>query len=94
MTLKVRLRRLRTTAATRRLFAETSVEPRHLVMPYFIVPGTGVKKETRPNYGLWQVSGDVLLEETQALVKSGVGGVMLFGVPEQKADDAQLETAG
>lgn len=94
MTLKVRLRRLRSNAATRRLFAETSVEPRNLVMPYFIVPGTGVKRETRPNYGLWQVSGDVLLEETQALTKSGIGGVMLFGVPEQKADDGVLESAG
>ncbi len=94
MTLKlpVRLRRLRSRPAVRRLFSETTVELRNLVQPYFIVPGTGVKREAKPGTALWQVSTDVLLEEATALQKAGVGGVMLFGVPTTKSDDgAKLE---
>ena len=83
----VRLRRLRANPSTRRLFAETDVLPRHLVQPYFVVSGKGVRREVKPNYGLWQVSGDALLEEVAPLVKAGIGGVMLFGVPDTKSDD-------
>lgn len=85
----VRLRRLRQTAAMRSLFSEVSVTPGDLVQPYFIVPGKGVKAETRPGMGLWQVSADVLREEIVMLAKGGVGGVMLFGVPDHKRDDGQ-----
>ncbi len=92
----VRLRRLRRTPAIRSLFAENEVTLRQLVQPYFIVPGKGVKRETRPGSGLWQLSADLLGEEVRLLDHAGVGGVMLFGVPEHKRDDgkgleAQLE---
>lgn len=87
--LPVRLRRLRRTAATRSLFAETQVSVRNLVQPYFIVPGKGQKAETRPGVGLWQLSPDMLREEVQQLAKGGVGGVMLFGVPDHKRDDGK-----
>jgi porphobilinogen synthase len=83
----VRLRRLRRTAATRALLSETQVTPRNLVQPYFIVPGKGVRTEVRAGMGLWQVSADVLREEVSMLARGGVGGVMLFGVPEAKRDD-------
>jgi len=89
MNLPVRLRRLRRTASLRGLFAETTVSPRQLVQPYFVVSGKGVRQETRPGLGLWQVSPDVLREEVNALAKGGVGGVMLFGVPDFKRDDGQ-----
>lgn len=89
MKLKVRLRRLRRTPSVRGLFAETEVTPRHLVQPYFVVSGQGVRQETRPGLGLWQVSADVLSEEVAMLAKAGVGGVMLFGVPDFKRDDGQ-----
>lgn len=85
----VRLRRLRQSPSIRSLFAETTVSVRQLVMPYFVVPGSGIKRETRPGLGLWQVSADVLREEVVTLAKGGVGGVMLFGVPESKRDDGQ-----
>jgi porphobilinogen synthase len=92
LSLPVRLRRLRTRPAVRRLFSEAQVELRCLVQPYFVVPGTGVKKEAKPGTALWQVSKDVLLEEVAALHKAGVGGVMLFGVPTFKDDaGARLE---
>ncbi len=85
----VRLRRLRSTPSIRAMFSETQVSLRQLVQPYFVVPGKGVKHETRPGYGLWQVSPDVLREEIGLLARAGVGGVMLFGVPEQKRDDGK-----
>lgn len=88
-TLPVRLRRLRQTPSIRAMFSETQVSLRQLVQPYFVVPGKGIKQETRPGYGLWQVSPDVLREEVGLLSRAGVGGVMLFGVPEQKRDDGQ-----
>lgn len=83
----VRLRRLRANAPTRRLFAETTVELRNLVQPYFIVPGRGIHREVKPGLGLWQLSADTLADEVAPLVKAGVGGVMLFGVPDTKSDD-------
>lgn len=87
MNVPVRLRRLRRTPATRALFAETQVSARHLVQPYFVVPGKGVRTEVRAGMGLWQVSADVLREEVSMLARGGVGGVMLFGVPAFKRDD-------
>ena len=85
--MNVRLRRLRQSASIRSLFAETEVTPRQLVQPYFIVPGKGLKRETRPGGGLWQLSPDMLGEEVRLLARAGVGGVMLFGVTEDKNDD-------
>jgi porphobilinogen synthase len=89
MNLPVRLRRLRATPSLRALFSETQVTLRNLVQPYFVVPGKGVHRETRPGSGLWQVSVDNLREEILPLARAGVGGVMLFGVPEHKRDDGQ-----
>ena len=87
MKIPIRMRRLRRTAGIRRLLQETSFEPRNLVQPYFVVPGKGIFKEVKPGYGLWHVSADRLLEEVAPLAKAGVGGVMLFGVPDEKSDD-------
>ena len=87
MTVPVRLRRLRASAGMRRLYAETSVEPRHLVQPYFIVPGTGIRREVTPGLGMWHLSADMVREEVTPLVRAGVGGVMFFGVPAIKSDD-------
>jgi porphobilinogen synthase len=84
-----RLRRLRRTPAIRRLFKEVDVGLEHLVQPYFVVNGKGVRRETSPGSGLWQVSGDVLAEEVQQLHRAGVGGVMLFGVPDAKWNQQQ-----
>lgn len=84
-----RLRRLRRTPAIRRLFREVDVGLEHLVQPYFVVGGTGVHRESAPGSGLWQVSGDVLAEEVQQLHRAGVGGVMIFGVPDEKWSASQ-----
>jgi porphobilinogen synthase len=87
LNLPVRMRRLRRNPGIRRLVEETTLEPRNLVQPYFVVPGTGVLREVKPGYGLWHVSADRLVEEVQPLAKAGIGGVMLFGVPDEKSDD-------
>lgn len=87
MNIPVRMRRLRARPAIRRVFAETTVEPRHLVQPYFVVPGEGVALEQPARSGLWRVSADVLAGEARALLAGGVGGIMLFGVPPEKSDD-------
>lgn len=84
---QVRLRRLRSTPAIRSMFAENEITPRQLVQPYFVVSGKGIKRETRPGSGLWQLSADMLREEILPLQRGGVGGVMLFGVPDHKRDD-------
>ena len=88
-----RLRRLRRTPAIRRLFKEVDVGLEHLVQPYFVVSGKGVMRETSAGSGLWQVSGDVLAEEVQQMHRAGVGGVMLFGVPDTKWSQGSLEPA-
>ncbi|MGV3622809.1 MAG: porphobilinogen synthase [Archangium sp.] len=85
----MRLRRLRQTPSIRALFTETQVTLRNLVQPYFVVSGKGIKRETRPGYGLWQISADMLREEVLPLARAGVGGVMLFGVPDFKRDDGK-----
>jgi porphobilinogen synthase len=84
----VRLRRLRSRAAVRKVFAECAVEPRQLVQPYFVVPGQNVSVESAPGSGLWRVSVDRLLGEARALVDAGVGGLMLFNVPTHKLTHA------
>ncbi len=88
MNIPVRMRRMRKNVGIRRLVEETSLEPRHLVQPYFVVSGSGILKEVKAGYGLWHVSADKLVEEVAPLAKAGVGGVMLFGVPDEKSDDA------
>lgn len=80
----VRPRRLRRTPALRGLVAETSLEPRHLVLPLFVREGVsepvpiasmpGVVQHTRASAGAAVAQAADL----------GVGGVMLFGVPEHK----------
>ena len=91
--LPTRLRRLRKNAQTRRLFAETTVEMRNLVMPYFVANGAGIKKESSPRSGLWTLTADQLVEECAPLVDQGVGGIMLFGVPDTKHDHGHDDAA-
>lgn len=92
-TIPTRMRRLRKNAETRRLFAELTVDMRNLVMPYFVASGRGIKKETSPRSGLWTLSPDQVVAECAPLVDAGVGGIMLFGVPDTKHDHGHDEHA-
>ncbi|MGW3468261.1 porphobilinogen synthase [Saccharopolyspora sp. NPDC000995] len=76
-----RPRRLRRNAALRRLVSETSVEPRHLVLPMFVREGATEPVPIQSMPGVVQHSRDSLRKAAVDAVSAGVGGLMLFGVP-------------
>lgn len=84
-----RPRRLRRTPAMRRLVAETSLEPRHLILPMFVADGIGEPREISSMPGVFQHSMDSLRKAAAEAVAAGVGGLMLFGVPKPEDKDAQ-----
>jgi porphobilinogen synthase len=82
-----RFRRLRRTPALRRLARETTLAADRFIAPMFVVPGKGVRKPIPSLPGVAHVSADVAVEDAKRLAGLGVGGVILFGLPETK--DAQ-----
>ncbi|MCZ4582773.1 porphobilinogen synthase [Rhodococcus opacus] len=87
-----RPRRLRRTPALRRLVAETSLEPRHLVLPMFVADGIDEPREISSMPGVFQHTPDSLRREATEAVEAGLGGLMLFGVP--RPDDKDAEGSG
>ena len=79
-----RNRRLRRTAALRRLVAETRLHPVSFVLPLFVVPGRGVANPIRSMPGHSQLSVDELTPVVKEAASAGVGGVILFGIPSSK----------
>ena len=79
-----RLRRLRRTPALRALARETTLAPRQLLMPYFVVPGRSVRAPVDSMPGVERLSVDLLVEDARRIAGLGVGGLMLFGLPEAK----------
>ena len=79
-----RPRRLRATPALRRLVAETSLEPRHLVLPVFVAEGITEPREISSMPGVLQHTPDSLRAAAVEAVAAGVGGLMLFGVPTSR----------
>ena len=80
----IRLRRLRRTPALRALVRETRLHPAMLVAPLFVRPGAGVREPIASMPGQARISPDVAAEEAARLADLGVGGVILFGLPEAK----------
>ncbi|MEJ3652396.1 porphobilinogen synthase [Actinomycetes bacterium KLBMP 9759] len=78
-----RPRRLRTTPALRRLVAETDLRPRHLVLPMFVKEGASEPVPIAAMPGVVQHTRDSLRKAAAEAVAAGVGGLMLFGVPQQ-----------
>ncbi|GAB4589381.1 porphobilinogen synthase [Nocardia sp. IFM 10818] len=78
---------MRRTPAMRRLVAETSLEPRHLVLPMFVADGLDEPREISSMPGVFQHSMDSLRKAAVAAVTAGVGGLMLFGVPRPEDKD-------
>lgn len=79
-----RPRRTRQTAALRAFVRETALTPAHLIHPFFVVEGTGVRKpiETMPGHA--QLSVDGLAAEVATLRALGIRSVLLFGIPKHK----------
>jgi porphobilinogen synthase len=89
-----RLRRLRRTPALRRLVRETRLDPAMLVAPMFVAAGRGLRQPIDSMPGVARLSPDVAAEEAGRLAELGVGGVLLFGLPEAKdpfGSDAWLD---
>ncbi len=77
-------RRLRRTPALRRLVRETRFSPAQLIYPLFVRPGQGVENEIPSMPGQYQLSIDRLLPRCEEALELGLGGVILFGIPESK----------
>jgi porphobilinogen synthase len=86
--LRHRPRRLRSTPALRRLVAQTSLEPRHLVLPMFVADGIDEPHAIASMPGVVQHTRDSLRRAAAEAVAAGVGGLMLFGVPRDEDKDA------
>jgi porphobilinogen synthase len=79
-----RPRRLRTTAAMRRLVAHTTVQPADLVQPLFVKEGIIEPQPVVSMPGVTQHTRDSLRKAADEAVKAGVGGLILFGIPAVK----------
>jgi porphobilinogen synthase len=80
----MRMRRLRRTEALRALVRETTLEPGDLIYPLFICPGEGVRKAIGSMPGVFNVSVDEAVREAKEAAALGIGGLLLFGLPETK----------
>src|SRR5947209_12161463 len=80
----VRSRRLRHHPLVRDLVRETTLSVRDFILPLFVRPGRGVRKEIASMPGNYQLSVDRLIDEVGAAVDLGVRAFILFGIPEAK----------
>jgi len=83
-----RPRRLRSSEAMRRLVRETRLDPANFILPLFIVPGEGIRRPIGSMPPQCQLSIDVAVEECREVESLGIGGVILFGLPESKDEMA------
>ena len=83
-----RPRRLRSSPAMRRLVAQTSVQPRHLVLPMFVADGITESRPISSMPGVVQHTRDSLRAAAAEAVTAGIGGLMIFGVPRVADRDA------
>jgi porphobilinogen synthase len=72
----------------RRLVRETSLEPGDFILPLFVCPGEGVRRPISSMSPHCQLSIDMAVEECREVKSLGIGGVILFGLPEAKDDEA------
>ena len=79
-----RLRRLRSSTAMRSLVRETHLHPGALIYPLFLCEGEGVRREVSSMPGVFNLSIDEAVKEVEECVRLGIGGVLVFGVPDEK----------
>ena len=84
MPLIERPRRLRATDSLRRLTRETAIQPGKLIMPFFAREGLKEPRKIAGMPGVYQHSRDSLKRAVADSAAAGIGGVMLFGVPEMR----------
>ena len=79
-----RMRRLRRTPELRRLVQETQLVPSQLIWPLFVRHGEGVREEVSALPGVYQTSVDEVVKDAERAARLGLGGIILFGLPEAK----------
>jgi len=84
-----RLRRLRRNDTWRRMVRETRLSVDDLILPLFVVPGTGVRNPVRSMPGVDQLSVDEMVKEAREIADLGIPGVILFGVPDDEDKDPE-----
>ena len=82
------MRRLRANESLRALVRETHLQPSQFILPLFVCPGEGVRREINSMPGHAQMSIDKIVAECEEARSLGVGGVILFGIPESKDEMA------
>jgi len=80
----MRMRRLRRSESLRALVRETTLEPGDLIFPLFLCPGEGVRREVGSMPGVFNLSIDEAVREAEEAAGLGLGGLLLFGLPEAK----------
>jgi porphobilinogen synthase len=80
----VRMRRLRRTEALRRMCRETVLRRDDLILPLFVVEGSGVREPVASMPGVHRHSVDTLVNELKEVHDLGIPGVILFGIPTDK----------
>ncbi len=86
----IRPRRLRSTAALRAMVRETSIDLKKLIHPLFLIEGAGKDKKIpiKSMPGFCQQSIDSALFELEEIQRTGLGSVILFGIPDEKDTQA------
>ena len=79
-----RMRRLRSSESMRSLVRETHLEPSQFILPLFVCEGEGVRREISSMPGNAQMSVDRIVAECAEVQSLGIGGVILFGIPDTK----------
>jgi porphobilinogen synthase len=79
-----RMRRMRRSEPLRALVRETALEPGDLICPLFICPGKGVRNPISSMPGVFNFSVDEAMREAEEAAQLGIGGLLLFGLPETK----------
>ena len=81
---QTRLRRLRRSESLRRMVRETRLSRDDLILPLFVVEGSGVREPVASMPGVFRFSVDLLVREAKRVRDAGVPGVILFGIPAEK----------
>jgi porphobilinogen synthase len=81
---ETRMRRLRRSESLRALVRETALDPGDLIYPLFICPGEGVRHAIGSMPGVFNLSVDEAVREAEEAAGLGIGGLLLFGLPESK----------
>ena len=83
-----RMRRLRRNEPLRAMVRETHLDPSALILPLFLCPGEGVRRPVESMPGVFNFSIDEAAKEAETAAALGIGGLLLFGLPETKDEQA------